>query len=380
MKKPVLALSVASLWVTAICASCGSGSSGSSGSAVNAGDADGSSIFDGSTGTGSTEPDSGAPDSQGGKVHACAGVAAQPFGVRANLIVLFDRSASMGVVHEADGGTVDNTATRWQPVTQAMKTFFADPKSTRLSASLQYFPLSGSSECNSAVYTSPAVPLTSLPSNAFASSLDTTTPTGGTPTVPALNGTVQFAKSKAAGDMTVILLVTDGQPTDCSSTIDEVSAIAHQAYTGTPSIATYVIGVGPDTGALDNIASAGGTTKAIYAPAGSNGQQTTSSLVTQLDSIRDHLGSNVASCSVYIPRPPSGETLDLDPSGVDVTLTPSAGSPAKLSYNAACTGDRGWHYDNATIPKVVELCASSCNDFRNDRGAQLSLFFDCTTE
>jgi Mg-chelatase subunit ChlD len=98
---------------------------------------------------------------------------------------------------------------------------------------------------------------------------------GGTPTTPALTGALQTAKEWQLVHperALAVLFMTDGQPTGCAAACNTVmgAAMVAQAYANeTPRIRTYVLGVGPDTGSLDAIAQAGGTTKAYMATSGS---------------------------------------------------------------------------------------------------------------
>ena len=98
--------------------------------------------------------------------------------------------------------------------------------------------------CNSATYATPAVPMTAL-SNApaFSQALDDASPGGGTPTKPALEGAIAYAKkvqtTLSAGEKVAIVLATDGEPNDCNSTPENVAAAA---ATVAATIPTYVIG------------------------------------------------------------------------------------------------------------------------------------------
>ena len=66
---------------------------------------------------------------------ACVTSAVNAALANANLIVLFDKSGSMG--DRAEGF---DPSVKWTPVTTAMKAFFSDPKSLGISASLEFFP------------------------------------------------------------------------------------------------------------------------------------------------------------------------------------------------------------------------------------------------
>ena len=97
----------------------------------------------------------------------------------------------------------------------------------------------------------------------------------GTPIVQVLTGMTAYMKAHAAAApsrRSILLLATDGVPDDsCTgtgngntpNTIENAVAKATEAFSGNPSIPTFVIGVGTELTALDQIATAGGTGKAI---------------------------------------------------------------------------------------------------------------------
>jgi hypothetical protein len=184
---------------------------------------------------------------------------------------------------------------KWDPVVQATKAFFADTTSAGVSATLTFFPNDqaplvgggGGNEgdaCDSADYDQPDVPLTPLPSDTFAAAIDAVTPLGdgdwrqGTPTGPALEGTIAAIEEMRAADPNtryVIVLVTDGEPALCSNQQNDIDFVAGVAASVADEIPTYVIGLGnpvtadnpnpPQFGVdnLNTIAAAGGTTQAF---------------------------------------------------------------------------------------------------------------------
>ncbi len=243
-----------------------------------------------------------------GTSSACVSSAAQAALANANLIVMFDKSGSMG-----DPAEGFDPSLKWTPVTAAVKAFFSDPKSAGLAASLQFFPQGTdlTSVCTYP-YATPLVPLTPFSNSApLISAIDTTSPSGGTPTLPALQGAVSYAQQVAAAhpnDKTVIVLVTDGDPgfgingqftTGCQSNdIPHVAAAAQAAFMGTPPIPTYVIGVGADFTNLNTIASGGGTQQAIIVPV-TNPTQTAPMFQAALNTIR----AAALPCEFTLPPP-----------------------------------------------------------------------------
>ncbi|WP_394827501.1 vWA domain-containing protein [Pendulispora albinea] len=318
-----------------------------------------------------------------GDVANCAAATAQSALVKVNLITMFDKSGSMGRYKDDSGNWIDNTAKRWTPVSKGMTAFYSDPKSAGMNATLQYFPLSDSKGniCNVGTYSSPSVGLTPLPNGAFSNSLSATTPEGNTPTEPSLQGAVNTARAILAsrkGEKAVVLFVTDGEPNGCSSTVDGAAKIAEDSYkgipaAGIPSVPVYAIGVGPSTGAIDRIATAGGTT-GVHVDV-DNPDQTTSQLVSELQKIR----GSVMSCSFAIPEPSDKREINFD--AVRVNFTNGAGQATTLKYNETCAGNDGWRYDvkpSATVkPHSITLCANTCSTIQGDPNGKINIAFDC---
>jgi hypothetical protein len=277
---------------------------------------------------------------------------------------------------------------KWIPVTTALKAFLTDPKSAGIAASLQFFPQGGDVASVCAYnYATPLVPLTALTSPApLIASIDATLPAGGTPTLPALQGAITYAQTVAAQhplDKTVVVLATDGDPgfgingqfaAGCTNNdIPHVAAIAQAAFAGTPSIPTYVIGVGPDAQNLDAISTAGGTGKATMIPVSGDPTQTLSTFEAALQSVR----AASLTCQLAIPAPPNGETINHN--AVNVVLIAGTGQQTVLPYSADCSNQSGWHYDNPTNPTAVELCTAACSSARSDASGKVTLAFGCYT-
>ncbi|HVJ90043.1 MAG TPA: hypothetical protein VM580_09575 [Labilithrix sp.] len=254
-----------------------------------------------------------------------------------------------------------------------MSAFFADPNSSNVSASLSFFPLivRGGLVCDPAAYAAPAVATTQLPNavafaNAFAQD-----PSGDTPSEPALEGAITQAKSvRATGRQVAVVFATDGSPRGCGSDLNGVEAIAAQGFAA--GIRTYVIGVGPNTGALDGMAKSGGTDKAIIIPT-ENAAQVSADLRAAIGAVT----TSMLNCSVPLPAPPDGRTLDVN--AVNVNVTPSGGASTTLAYSADCSDPNGWRYDDATAPKEIVLCSAACESARATSGAKLDVIFGCAT-
>jgi hypothetical protein len=283
-----------------------------------------------------------------------------------DLYIMFDKSGSM----------VESAS--WDPVVKAFQSFVADPASNGLGVGLQYFPLSP--ECMPDTYANPAVPIGLLPANtsALSTSLTTTVPGGQTPTLPAFQGAIQALTKHLLLNPThtgVVVLATDGIPNDCASTVDKVAQEALAAAQDTPKILTFVIGVGTQLTALDQIAQAGGSQKAFLVDTGANATQ---QFIDALNSIR---GGAIA-CEYVIPKPEAGT---IDPGKVNVSYTPGGSSSPETFPNVGgagkcpASGD-GWYYDNPGSPTKVILCPSTCDKVKADSKATVGVAFGCKTK
>ncbi len=290
----------------------------------------------------------------------CAKSTAAPTPIPVELVFMFDKSGSMG----------DNA--KWTSCKQGLNSFFADPASKGVEASLQFFP-GGGDQCAQSDYSTPAVAMRTLPdSTNFSAAMNAVSPGGATPTLPAVQGSLQYAQKVALqhpGSSTAIVLVTDGDPNGCNSTVQSVSAAAANAKKA--GIPVFVIGIG-NVASLDAIALAGGTTKATIV-SNNNAAQTAVDFQKALNAIR---GATL-SCEYEIPVLPDGATIDQ----VNVVYTPSGGSTATLNYDAFCTGAQpGWHYDDVTKPTKIILCKSTCDTIQKDATGKVDLVFGCATK
>lgn len=310
------------------------------------------------------------PSDDGG---ACATVAAEAKLTPVNLVVMYDRSGSMGDTNENPSY---DPAKRWIPVGEAMKAFFGDPSSAGLNASLKFFPDLNNS-CTGSDYETPDVARTALPSSNLVTTVADAKPKGDTPTRAAVAGAIVQAKAirdAHPDEKTVIVLVTDGEPYGCGIYNDtqsnaEAQLVAQDVAKVVSEVNTYVIGIGPSVGNLQAVATAGGTT-AFQVEVGS-APKTTSDLLDAMNAIR----GNLARCDFDIPAPPDGRKLDFDK--VFVTFTPGNGTPETLPYSADCSDPNGWHFDDPKAPKKVLLCTSTCDTVRADKAGKINVAFAC---
>jgi hypothetical protein len=229
-----------------------------------------------------------------------------------DLFFMVDKSGSMGCPVPArpgpaceSGPTPTPMVTRWSSIKDALASFLNSTGSAGLGVGMGFFPqLSGNNNnnvlCNPQDYSTPAAAIAALPGSAGAiqAAIDAQMTAGNTPTVPALSGAIQYATSYAQthpGRTVAIVFASDGLPTSCpnnNNNIPGAVTVAQAAFTGTPSIRTYVLGVGPNLQNLNQIAAAGGTMSAHLVESGGSAE-----LITALNEIR----KNALTCDYQIP-------------------------------------------------------------------------------
>jgi hypothetical protein len=248
--------------------------------------------------------------------------------------------------------------------------------------------------CNVAHYNPPTVPIAALGTAAPAilKALDARTPTGGTPTGAALNGTYAYARKHAASHperKTVVVLATDGLPTACPPfDIPTITTSVSNARVIAPSIPTYVIGVfTPAEQAradanLTMLATAGGSPKAFII---NTDQDVSASLATALDEIR----SSALACEYDVPKLAvnDGKTK-LDFSKVNVAYAGPDGKSTLVGYvpgREQCDAARGgWHYDadpdKGGTPARIMVCPKTCDQLKSLDRAKIEIKLGCKTE
>jgi hypothetical protein len=229
-------------------------------------------------------------------------------------------------------------------------------------------------------------------------------PQGGTPLLASIQGQVPVLVAYAPtapvkpGGKRALVVVTDGVPTvgpgqtQAQANTDVVNAL-DAARTATPSVLSFVIGVGNPAGSallfdpalLGRMATAGGTAEMGCNPtwSGSNmvgrpchvqvtpGSKTAAQLRQDFLDAFNRIRDLTTSCELNID---AKDAANLDPNKVNVYLT-TGGMERPLSKGSV----DGWTYDNDTRPTKVILNGKSCRDLKSDPNASARLEIGCVT-
>jgi hypothetical protein len=273
---------------------------------------------------------------------------------------------------------------RWQYVKGALLSFVSMESVGDLGLALQFFPLR--SQCDVGGYATPAFPMANV-ADARAgveATLNARRMSGGTPIVQALQGTGDYASAwaKAHSDRkTVVVLATDGVPDEtCAgmsamppNDLPNAANAAKALATGSPAIPVFVIGVGAELDALDAIASAGGTDRAVLISDGVNAQK------EFLDALRAIQKKSLA-CEYVVP---DAKKNGIDFRTVNVELTEGRRAATTFFYVGDPDGcrlepDEGWYYDDPQAPSQVILCPATCDRVAELEAARIDIAYGCT--
>lgn len=375
-----LALAMFGIGVAVACSASdtdpfGTGTSGSGGSAGTAGtggtggstagtggDGDAAVVFDtGFTGDGQINADT-----------SCADLTLQAEAVPLDMYFMLDVSGSM-------------SGTNISALRDGLSNFFQDPQSAGLGAAAQMFPIAKYSDpydetCDQNAYAKPAVPWGVLPNPSLVGWVQSLTPNGYTPSIPALTGAVQACHDRTTVMPThkcAVVFVTDGRPEgNCPPTNLAAEAplgvVAENAFNA--GIPVFAIGFpGLDTigqSVLNTIAVKGGTGTPVIIQGGNVGQ-------AFIDALEDIRGTALG-CEYQMPTAEAGT---VNPNLVKVTYKPGGATEAeevsRMDSAADCVGD-GWYYDDNASPSKLIMCPSTCEKMQNDEGGEVQILLGCT--
>jgi hypothetical protein len=293
-----------------------------------------------------------------------------------DLFIMLDRSDSMNA---GIGANPQVRPSAWDAATAAIRSFVRSPQAAGVGVGIGFFGNGGflsADSCNAADYAKPSVAIAALPGNALAidDAIAGMFAGSGTPTTPALQGAIDYAKAYLAvtpGRTASVLLVTDGVPSGCNNdSVSSVATVATAAYGGQPRVKTFVVGIG-DTAALDQIALAGSGGATHYIPA--DGDVVTP-LTTALGTI-----ARMATCNYVVPAATPGRPID--PMLVNVQITTGMNTTpvgiGRVDNVTACGTAGGWYYDNPTKPAQISLCPRSCEPLEMAQSSTVQILYGC---
>jgi hypothetical protein len=291
----------------------------------------------------------------GGDSTICESVSSEAESQAVDLYIMMDRSVSMA--EEVSPGV-----TRWDAIREAVEAFVTSPDAGDIGAGIGFFGKSSGGDdeldCDPDNYAVPDVEIGPLSEvgEALVDAIADTVPSGFTPTLPALEGAIRYAQSWAEDNpdrASMVLLVTDGYPTQCDGAIDQVAAAARDAAEADPRVRTFVIGL-DGTQNLDGIARAGGTSNAFVVES--------AEIADSLVSVLLNITSAQLACSYVLPPSPDDD-LEIDRDRIQVVYTPeSTGEPEevpRIDSPAACDRQEngGWYFSGAGIAVCPCTCA-----------------------
>ena len=226
-----------------------------------------------------------------------------------------------------------------------------------------FFPLltpdAGGPSCAATDYAIPNVPIQITAHKAtpiLSDAMTAQTLGGDAPTGPALEGALDYARRYWMGNLSPtgdpqvppsVVLMTDGPPTACGSTVASAVAIAAAAFRATPRIRTYVVALGPDGSALEPIALAGGTHHVFDA------RQSVDDVIERIVRSRVVCDMTFYLQAAEVPR-------------LQVRISSSGTSPLlvlpQVANAESCGAGGGWFLERPLQPTIAMLCPSTCAD------------------
>jgi hypothetical protein len=289
----------------------------------------------------------------------------------ADLLLVLDKSGSMtssisstnDCQNAAAGPDAGSCQERWGTMVSGLNAVLSGA-SGDVNWGLQLFNIDGT--CG--VAAAPEVPIAPGSAATVQQTIAGVTPNGNTPTRAAINAGVAYLQTLTDTNGKYILLATDGEPNclttsgggkrgggggsgsgDVPGTVAAITAAAALGYK------VYVIGVGPETGNLDNFALAGGTDH--YYPALSP-QDLNAALAT--------IVGTVASCTFSLGKAPP------DPSNVAVQFN----GDKSLRAPHDTTHTDGWDYSSSTNT-TIQLYGSWCDNVTNGTYTAATILEGC---
>jgi hypothetical protein len=306
------------------------------------------------------------------------GAEAQPV----NLYILLDRSVSM---YEPVAADRPDAPSRWEAITEALQVFLDREEVLGAKVGLQFFGLSDAADdCSVAKYETPAVEMGYLSDvhSELINTIASTRPGSLTPTAPALEGALSHALELAqapenAGRPTVVILASDGLPSECFPTNDRGEPVLSNTALLemverfadppvdefdspiVPPIRTHVIGTEELRLSASALARAG-RGQAFALGADPNGDIGTDFLEALISIVTKPLA-----CEIPVPTDGTDarEAIDFNRVRVQFRSAVTKGLreiPRSQAGAAGCGGGDGWYYDIPGQPERIVFCPQTC--------------------
>ncbi|HWE26410.1 MAG TPA: VWA domain-containing protein [Polyangia bacterium] len=303
----------------------------------------------GGTGGGSGDPGTGNPQEP-------MGCGKQTFPIMAsktspNIMMTIDESGSM---KEQIAGS---TMSKWSALVAAVNALFMT-YSGSAQWGLSIFPHSPANSCGAGQIDVAVAPNTTMTILNKLNAMTDQTIGGNTPT----NQTLQTMLGSAAGladaaHSNYILLMTDGEP-NCGGDVASVAATIGQLYAQTPSVRTFVVGIGDGTSsnpaALNSWADAGHTARA-----GATHYYQVNTANDLTNAFADII-NGVASCTYALTMKPSDASLIVAYiGGVAVPQDPANGTTYDPGSNS------------------IVFHGTSCDQIKSGSASSLDIIYGC---
>lgn len=312
-----------------------------------------------------------------GTNQACVGMDAETVRLPVDLFAVIDGSSSM---NEA---TVTGVS-KWYATKSAFRDFLEQaPEGMGLGLSL--FPIAGSVSCQAESYRDAALPISTASDmvSGVLARLEGVTPSGQTPTAPALTAALAMAAAHAEQHpdrSVVVVLATDGMPTACDP-LDAaaLAKLAKQALNGPGHVRTMVVASeslnGVDLSGLDAVAAAGGTDYALSIDPSVD-------FSSQLSSALGAAAGERIVCDMAVPAPPEGEHLDYDAVNVVLEGVETRVTFPRVEGPGDCKTSGGWYYDidpSFGAPTRINMCQATCDKLGARSDTALHVELGCKT-
>jgi hypothetical protein len=265
----------------------------------------------------------------------------------------------------------------WNSLTLAISAFVDDPKNSGLGFGIGYY----GTFCNSADYATPAVRVALLPGVAQAIKTSYPLPISGKAITPALNGALAYAhalaQSQANRDVALALVTDTIADPICGSTEASAAQAITSGFASSPSVPTYVIGLGAGPTLLDPVNLIDPRPLDALAVAGGTGQvrsiTVNLSTNTELTVALSEVVNTAAPCAFEVPADidPDRAAIDWEPVGQSTTTR-----WPHVAGVANCGAGRGVFVKPGS-PGFIELCPASCSEIRSGPDGRASIRTEC---